>query len=80
VNHSYDAAPTKAPEPGNFGGVRAQHFSFNRHILWSKPIVQVIQWFLVFNGPNHSGTGAKNLHTLEPELKILDAWRWSPIF
>jgi len=37
-------------------------------------MVQIIQCFSVFNGPNRSGAGAKNLEMLEPELKNLDAW------
>jgi len=28
--------------------------------LWSKSIVQITQWFLIFIGPNRSGSGAKN--------------------
>ena len=34
-------------------------FLFNRHSFWNKPIVKIIQWFLFFNGPNRSSTGAK---------------------
>jgi len=34
-------------------------FRFHRHILWSKRVVPLLQWFLVFNGPNRSGAGAK---------------------
>jgi len=37
---------------------------FNRRSLWSKPIVQTIQWLVnntnVFNGPSHSRAGAKH--------------------
>jgi len=48
-------------------------FPFNRHSLWNKPMVQIIQWFLVSNGPNRFGIGAKNFRCLElePEPKIL---------
>ena len=35
-----------------------------------KRVVQIIQWFLVFNGPNRSGVGAKNFWVLEPEPEI----------
>ena len=42
------------PEPKIF------EFPFNRRILYSKPTVQIMQWFLVFNAPNCSGAGAKN--------------------
>jgi len=46
-------------------------FPFNRHILCSKPVVQIMQWFLVFNfGPNRSGAGAKNFGCLKPEPEI----------
>jgi len=41
--------------------VRSLKFEFplNRHILYSKPSVQIMQWFLVFNfGPNRSEAGA----------------------
>ena len=48
-------------------------FLFNRHSLWSKPIVQIIQWFLVFNGPNRSWAGSNKFYKLEPVPKILDA-------
>jgi len=46
-------------EPNNFewwSRSRSLNFEFlfDRHSFWSKPIVQIIQWFLVFNGPNRS--------------------------
>lgn len=31
-----------------------------RHSSCNKPMVQTMQWFSVFNGPNRSGAGAKN--------------------
>jgi len=40
----------------------------------------MLQWFLVFNGSNRSGAGAKNLLRLEPEPKILDVSSRSPKF
>ena len=71
-------------------------FPFNKHILYSKPIVQIMQWFLVcfrcfifidwiitkfFSVPK-PGAGAKNFLRFEPEPKFLDAWSWcrSPKF
>jgi len=36
-------------------------FPFNTHSLWSKPVVQTMQWVLVLNGANRSGAGARNL-------------------
>jgi len=38
-----------------------------------KRVLQIIQWFLFFNGPNHSGAGAKSFSRLEPEPNNLDA-------
>jgi len=35
-------------------------FPFNRHSLLGKRVLRIIQWFLVFNGPNRPGAGAKN--------------------
>jgi len=36
-------------------------FPFNRHILYSKPVVKIMRRFLIFNGPKRSGAaGAKN--------------------
>jgi len=61
------------PEPKNFEWWSRSlkfGFPFNGHGLWSEPIVQIIQWFLVFNGPNRSGAGAKNFRCLELEPKI----------
>jgi len=73
--------------PSNFGWLQPElknfewwnwslkfEFPFKRRIWWSKPIVQTIQWFLFFNGPNHSGAAVKNFQSLEPEPNILDAW------
>jgi len=36
-------------------------FRFHSPTSWGKRVVQIIQWFSVFNGPNHSGprAGAK---------------------
>jgi len=73
--------------PSNFGSLDPEpkffewcsrslkfEFPFNRHTLWSKPIVQIIQCFLVFNRPNHSGVGAKNFRCLvlvsDPEIWV----------
>ena len=36
-------------------------FPFNTHSLWSKPVVQIMQWVLVLNGTNRFGAGARNL-------------------
>ena len=58
--------------PSNFGMAGAKNFRwwrqslkfgfrFHRHSLWGKGVVQMIQWFSVFNGPNNSGAGAKKL-------------------
>ena len=50
------------------------------HSFWSKPIVQIIQWFLIFDGPNRSwpgakkrlefGSGSKHFRRLEPEPEM----------
>ena len=45
-------------------------FLFHRQNLWGKRVVQIMQWILVFNGPNRSGAGAKKFRYLEPELEI----------
>ena len=44
-------------------------FPFNRNGLWSKRVLQIIQWFLVFIDQIFLET--------EPEPKNLDAWSWS---
>jgi len=33
-------------------------FRFNNPSLWGKRVVQIIQWFSVSSGPNHSGAGS----------------------
>jgi len=42
--------------------------------LWGKRLVQIIQWFLVFNGPNRSGADSGAKEMLEPGPKNIDAW------
>ena len=44
-------------------------FQYQRRRLWVKRVVQIIQLFLVFNGPNRSGAGSG--------AKNLNAWSWS---
>jgi len=44
--------------------------------LWSKPSVQIIQWFLVFNGPNRSGAGAKDLDARSQSPKFDFRLHW----
>jgi len=50
-----------------------------RHSLWGKRVVQIKRWFLVFNGPNRSGAGAKRFLCLklEPEICVLAPHPWS---
>jgi len=43
---------------------------FNKHSLLGKRVVQIKQLFLVFNGLNRTGAGAKNFWRLEPEPEI----------
>jgi len=47
-------------------------FPFNKHILYSKPFVQIMQWFLAFNGPKRSAARAKKFGcqelVAEPEI------------
>jgi len=38
--------------------------------LLGKQVVQIIELCLVFNGPNHSGAGAKKFRYLELEPEI----------
>ena len=45
-------------------------FRFHSPSLWGKLVVQIIQWFSTFNGPNHFGAGAKNFRCQKPELEI----------
>ena len=46
--------------------------------LWGKRVVEKKQWFLIFNGPNHSGAGFKTFYMLVgARAKELDAWSWS---
>ena len=55
-------------------------FRFHRHSLWGKRIVQTIQWFLVLNGPNRSGSEPKlKLPDIGAGAKNLDVWSWSRI-
>jgi len=69
------------PEPKNYKWSNQSlkfEFSFNRHSLWSKPIVQIIQWFLVFNGSNRSGAEPKTLKLeSEPEICVPASQPWS---
>jgi len=55
-------------------------FPFNRHILYSKPFVQIMQWFLAFNGPKPSEARAKNFGCLElvpePEISVSAPESW----
>ena len=44
-------------------------FPLYRHSLWVKRVVQITQWFLVFDGPNRSGTGTTTKKFRCPELE-----------
>ena len=55
-------------------------FLFHRQNLWGKRVVQIMQWFLFFNGPNSSGPGAKNFQMLQSEPKNWNAWNRSTKF
>jgi len=77
IHFQKQLVPARAvePEPKNFEWWSQSlkfEFPFNRNILYSKPIVQIMQWFLVFNGPNRSGARRKNFGRLElePEPEI----------
>jgi len=64
---NYVNARAVEPEPKNSEWRSLKFdFPFNRHSLWSKPIVQIIKWFLVFTGPNLSGPEPKTSR-LEPD-------------
>jgi len=51
-------------------------FQSDSPILWVKWTVQLLQWFLVFNGQNHFGAGDTNGRYLELETE-LGAWNLS---
>jgi len=70
--------------PSNFGWLQLQPesktfrwwswslkfgFRFHSPTSWGKRVVQIIQWFSFFSGPNHSGprAGAKIFQMLEPK-------------
>jgi len=48
-------------------------FRFHRNSLWGKGVVQIMQCFILFFGPNWCGAGAKSSNVLELESKIFDA-------
>jgi len=41
--------------------------------LWGKRVLTLLQWILVFNQPNCSGSGAKKSRCLEPQPEILSS-------
>jgi len=71
------------PEPKTFRWwSRSLKFGFqsHRYSLWDKRVMQIIQMFFRFFGPNCSGAGDKNLKMLEPETKISRCWSRSQKF
>ena len=60
------------PEPITFRGwFRSLElgFRFHRHSLWRYRVVRILTWFLIFNGPNRRGHGAKHFQMMELELE-----------
>jgi len=57
------------PEPRTFGWwswSRKCIFRFHSPSLW----LQILQWFSVFRGPNHSATRGENMSMLGSELEL----------